>query len=100
MARQRLMKRREFIGLAAAGAAGLVLPATALIGDSFSPALAHPHLLGFLHDAQMVTDIGRRYREMAPEENNAQVLAGAILAQQPGTVPAALSAQLDRQVKD
>jgi hypothetical protein len=37
---------------------------------------------------------------MAPEENNARVLADVILAPQPGTVPAALSARLDQQVQD
>jgi hypothetical protein len=94
------MKRRAFIGLAAAGTAGLVLPATARISESFSPAPLNPRLLDVLHDERLVRNIGRRYRDMAPEENNARVLADVILAPQPGTVPAALSARLDQQVQD
>lgn len=94
------MKRRAFLGLAAASTAGLVLPATARIRESFAPAPINPHLLEVLHDAQLVRNIGRRYRDMAPEENNARVLAEAILAQGPGTVTAALSARLDQQVQD
>jgi hypothetical protein len=90
------MKRREFIGLAAVGAAGIVLPATA----SFLPAPPHPRLLEILHDEQIVRDIGLRYREMAPGENNARLLAAAILAEQDGTVSAALSARRDAQVKN
>jgi len=92
------MKRRAFIGLAAAGTAGLLLSETARAGRSFSPVTVQPCLLAFLHDEQVVGDIGRRYREMAPDENNARFLAEAILAPQPGTVSAALSARLERQV--
>jgi hypothetical protein len=93
------MKRREFIGLAAAGAAGLIVPATGRAGGTLSPVSAHPRLLDVLHDEQLVREIGRRYRELAPGEDNAGVLAAAILAPQPGTVPAALSARLDQQVQ-
>jgi hypothetical protein len=89
------MKRRDFIGLAAAGTAGLLLPATA----SFLPTPANPRLLDILHDEEVVRDIGCRYRELAPDEDDARVLAGAILAQRPGTVSTALSARLDEQVK-
>ena len=92
------MKRRAFIGLAAAGAAGLVLSETARAAGAFSPASPPPCLLAFLHDEQAVRDIGRRYREMAPGENSARTVAQAILAPLPGTVPSALSARLEQQV--
>jgi hypothetical protein len=74
------MKRREFIGIAAAGAAAVVVPAFARAGRSDASALAHPRLLEILHDDALVRDLGRRYREIAPAENNADVLADAIVA--------------------
>lgn len=92
------MKRRQFIGLAAAGAAGLILPATARASESPFPASANPCLLDVLHDESVVRDIGLCYREMTPDEDNARVLAEAILAE-PGSVSEALGARLDQQVR-
>lgn len=89
------MKRREFIELVAVGAAGVMLPATA----SFLPASAHPRLLDILHDEELVRDIGWRYREMAPGENDPRVLTDAILGGRQGTISVALSARRDEQVK-
>lgn len=90
------MKRREFIGLAAVGAAGVVLPAAA----SFLPVAAHPRLLDILHDDEVVREIGRTYREMATGENDVRVLTEAILADGNASASTALSARLDQQVQD
>jgi hypothetical protein len=72
------MKRRDFIGIAAAGAAGLVLPAGAR-ADVAGAALARPRLLEILRDERMVRELGQRYRENAPAENEARALADAIV---------------------
>jgi hypothetical protein len=90
------MKRREFIGLVAVGAAGVVLPAAA----SSLPAVAHPRLLDILHDDEVVREIGRSYREMAAGQNDVRALTEAILADRTGSVSAAVGARLDQQVKD
>lgn len=94
------MKRRDFLGLAAAGAAALVLPATARTAPSLPAPIARLHLLAFLHDEQTVSAIGRSYLEMAPHENDAQDLADAILGAPGGMVPVALGTRLDAQVQD
>lgn len=94
------MKRREFLGLAAAGAAGLVLPATARTASSLPAPTANPHLLAFLHDEQTVSAIGRSYRELVPHEDDAQILADAILGAPGGMVPVALGTRLGAQVQD
>jgi hypothetical protein len=73
------MKRRQFIGMAAASAAGLVCPATAGIRefDAWS-ILAAPRLLDVLHDPHVVRDIGRRYRDTVPAEDNVAALVEAV----------------------
>lgn len=63
--------------MAAAGAAGLALPA-ARAGQSADAALAHPRLLEILRDERAVRELGRRYRETVPGENAAPALAQAI----------------------
>jgi hypothetical protein len=73
------MKRREFIGIAAAGAAGVVLPTPSRAEATRASTLARPRLLGILHDERMVAEIGRRYRETVPSEDNVDVLTRAIL---------------------
>ena len=93
------MQRRKFIELAAVGAVGLVLPATARMGESITTASPAPRLLDVLHDESVVYDIGQRYREMMPDEDNARVLAEAILEQPAGKVTAALGARVERQVQ-
>jgi hypothetical protein len=93
------MKRREFLGMAATSTAGLVLPAAARISDHASPALPHSSLLATFHDAGIVRAIGCRYRELTPAENNAALLAEAILGEEPLTPSAALSARLAGQVR-
>ena len=74
------MKRREFIGIAAVGAAGVVVPALARCDASVAATLAHPRLLELLHDDQIVRDLGRRYREIVPAEDSADTLVHAIMA--------------------
>ena len=72
------MKRREFIGIAAFGAAGAVLP-TARADVTLASTLAHPRLIEILHDARIVAELGTRYRERVPGEDNADLLTHAIL---------------------
>jgi hypothetical protein len=86
--------------MAAAGAAGFVLPATARDEEAF-PAitLAYPHLLEILRDEQVVCDLGRRYREIVPAENNADALTHAIVSE-PHTMPRVpLHARVKEQVQ-
>lgn len=71
------MNRRKFLGMAAAGAAGLALPA-ARARESADAALAHPRLLEILRDERAVRELGRRYRETVPAENAAPALTQAI----------------------
>ena len=92
------MKRREFIGIAAAGAAGLVVPATALDVDAMPGALARPRLLAIL-DGGVVCALGRRYRELVPAESDASTLTQAILGDAPALPSGPLRAQLDAQVQ-
>ncbi len=93
------MKRREFIGMTAAGAAGLVWPGTASGSASLAPAaLTSPHLLTILRDERLVRDLGRRYRASVPSENDARVLEQAILADMATADPHALTDRIDAQV--
>jgi hypothetical protein len=74
------MKRREFTEIAAVGAAGVVLP-TARADTSLAALLANPRLIEILHDERIVCELGRRYRESVPAEDNAERLAHAILGE-------------------
>jgi hypothetical protein len=87
------MKRREFIGMAAAGAAGFVWPQAAR-GELASSPLAHPRLLEILRDERAVRELGARYRELVPNENDARSLTHAIV----GTTGAART-QVEAQVQ-
>ena len=73
------MKRREFIGIAAVGAAGVVVSTPARAEASLADTLARPRLVDILHEERIVRELGRRYRETVPGEDNADVLARAIL---------------------
>lgn len=75
------MKRRAFIGIAAAGAAGATWTALAGSRDSDPLAiLASPQVIAVLHDHRLVHELGQRYREMTPDEQSTSALADAILA--------------------
>jgi hypothetical protein len=94
------MKRRQFIGMAAAGAAGLAWPVAARDGEHLRlTTLAHPHLLDVLRDERVVCDLGRRYRKSVPAENSAHALAQAILADPPATATTRLNARVNHQVQ-
>lgn len=71
------MKRREFIGIAAAGAAGMVVPGVGHEGASTRFDFARPGLLQFLPEHR-VRELGRRYREIVPAENHAGGLTRAL----------------------
>jgi hypothetical protein len=74
------MKRREFIGIAAASAACAVCP-VAVRGRDFDSLsiLARPRVLGVLRDEQLLHVLGARYREMTPHERGASALVQAIM---------------------
>lgn len=96
------MKRREFLGLTATGAAGLILPAAA--GGRGTEAttlsmLAATQLLAVVHDARIVAEIGRRYRELVPAENDVAGLAGAILNDVEPGADQALPERLDACIR-
>jgi hypothetical protein len=94
------MKRRDFLGISAAGVAGLAWPGTSAAALGVPRAtLAHPHLLDVLHNERLVGELGRRYREDVPSEDDAQVLEAAILAGAPANVGSAPRAWLGDQVQ-
>ncbi len=99
------MKRREFIGIAAAGAAGVVLPTSVRADASIAATLSRPRLLAILHDERLVRELGWRYRDTAAGEDNAEVLTATILSEvnvdPHATVsPVADGSSLRRQVND
>jgi hypothetical protein len=73
------MKRREFIGIAAVGAAGVVLPSSSVADGSHASPFAHPRLLEIIKDERLVADLGEIYRGVAGNEDNASALTAAIL---------------------
>jgi hypothetical protein len=89
------MQRRDFIRVAAAGAAALAWPGTApAAGAAAMRVLSSPRLLDLLGDARVVRDLGLEYRQQVPAENDALVLARAILPMAADDAPAALGAQV------
>lgn len=102
------MKRREFIGITAIGAAGVVLPAPSRTDTSLAAILGRPQLHEIFRDERIVRDLGRHYRERVPAEDNADRLAHAILGEPradlhapdaPQTARDSLRARLAEQVK-
>lgn len=85
--------------MAAAGAAGLVWPATAHASSFPPPALAYPHLLDVLRDRRLVHELGCRYREIAPTENDADILTRAILPETAAKSARPLRAQVKARVR-
>lgn len=71
------MQRRQFITIAAAGAAGLAWPPAA--APTAAHALACPSLLTVLGDAAAVRGLGIRYLELVPAERDERLLVRAIL---------------------
>jgi hypothetical protein len=93
------MKRRDFIGITAAAVAGLAWPGTSAADAVTRATLAHPHLLDVLRDQRLVADLGRRYRETVPAEDDPRALEAAILADAPTAPPASARTWLDDQVQ-
>lgn len=73
------MKRRDFIGIAAAGAASVLLPASACGKESARSTLAMPRLLAIIRNDTVVRELGQRYRERVAGENDGDALAALIL---------------------
>lgn len=74
------MQRRQFIAMAAAGAAGLAWPPAAPAAGPVPPSsLASPRLLDVMGDPALVRELGRRYRTLVPTEDDAGILAQVIL---------------------
>jgi hypothetical protein len=96
------MKRRKFIAVAAAGAAGVVLPAFGRANEPIARALAHPRLLEIFHGERIVRELGCRYREKIPGESDADALAHAIMAGNfaSGSLPQLRAASLRRHVDE
>ena len=89
------MKRRHFLGLAASSASTLVCRGQS---DSAGPeptSFTPHHLLQILRDPELVRQLGRRYRELNPAEDNAQILLQIIGAAAPGSVFADTGLQLE-----
>ena len=73
------MKRREFISIAAAGAAGMAVPSVGREAGQSRFAFARPRLLHFF-GADVVRDLGLLYLETVPAENDAAVLTKTLAA--------------------
>lgn len=74
------MHRRQFITMAAAGVAGVAWPPAARAAVAVPPSpLASPRLLEVMGDPALVRELGRRYRSLVPTEDDAGILAQAIL---------------------
>jgi hypothetical protein len=71
-----MIDRRQFLRLSAAGAAAVAVIACAR-DDTDDARLAQPGLLGVL-GPDVVRDLGKRYREVTPSENDAKDLRAAI----------------------
>ena len=94
------MKRRDFLGMTAAGVAGLAAWPGGAEAAGFSRAvLAHPRLLDIVRDEAIVTRLGRAYRDAVPAERTAHALEAALLAEAPAAPPAAARAWLDAHVQ-
>ena len=83
------MKRREFIGIAAVGAAGAVVPGAAAEDASVARILAQPRLIDVFHDKRFVRELGQRYLEQAPAEKDIVILVREILGRSPATTATA-----------
>jgi hypothetical protein len=92
------MKRRHFIGLAAAGAAGLALPAAATRPIDGICALGYPNLDHVLRDPGAIRALGQRYRELVPAENDAKTLEEIFRKELPLDLSAPATSELDAQV--
>jgi hypothetical protein len=93
------MKRREFIGMAAAGAAGAIRTVTAVesVRDPYAK-LAAPRVLGILRNHQLARELGMRYRATTPREDSARALADVILADLEPDRAKPLGTQLDERI--
>lgn len=85
--------------MAAAGAAGLVLPATVARAEVGSDALARPKLLQILRDEPLVRTLGERYREVVPAEGSESVLRAALARDLPVGSPLAIGECANEQVR-
>lgn len=93
------MKRREFIGIAATGAAGLVLPATLARAEPGSEPLAHPRLLQILRDPDLVRGLGERYRVAVPAESSESALRAVLARDLPVASPLATADNANAQIR-
>ncbi len=93
------MKRRDFLGITAAGVAGLTWPGSAAAAAVPRATLAHPHLLDVLRDEQLVAGLGRQYRALTPAENDAATLEAAILWDAPADAAKSPRAWLEDRVR-
>lgn len=93
------MKRRQFFGIAAAGAAGLVVTGAApWTGASAERlALAQPGLLNVLRNHGLIREIGLLYRDAYPHEADPQILESLLRAGHRSGSGPAHAARLDRQ---
>ncbi len=93
------MKRREFIGIAAATAVGRGWLPSAHAEDLGPAALARPRLLGILRNPRAVHALGRQYRTMVPAEADEPALTRALLGAEPAGQDVALASRLEEQVR-
>ena len=84
--------------MAAAGAAGLALPASASRPIDGFCALGYPGLDKVLRDPDATYAIGKRYRRLVPAENNVKILEEIFRKELPLDLSAPATPKLDTQV--
>jgi hypothetical protein len=95
------MLRRRFLTLAALGAIAVTRPTTGGAAAPMPVGRVLPgELLAMLGSEGAVRQLGERYRQLVPAENDEQVLVRAILKSTPPNVTSDLATALAAQVRD
>jgi hypothetical protein len=96
------MKRRTFLWLSVATTASLAIPFSSCSStdSTLQKTLAHPQMLSYLCDEKTLKDIGKKYRQTIPGEDDAGKLQTLLTNNNNSTKqPAAIQTLLEQQIK-
>lgn len=98
------MERRNFIWMFSLGGASIALPGCSYFGAvDYDPVLAVPQTLLTIWDQEMAVDIGKKYLNQFPEENNRRKLVrllGDNLTSENNDVSTALAEVIDKDFQE